>query len=34
MFVHAHNYSKGHVAELGVCTNMMINGSHEQHKPS
>ena len=26
---HARNYSKGHVVELGVCTNMTINGSCE-----
>ena len=29
LFAHAHNYSKGHVAELGACTNMKTNGSHE-----
>ena len=23
------NYSQGHVAELGACTNMTINDSHE-----
>ena len=26
---HARNYSKGHVVELGMCTNMTINGSHQ-----
>ena len=34
LFAHAHNYSKSHVVELGACTNMTINGSREQHKPS
>ena len=29
LFVHARNYSKDDMAELGVCTNMTINGSHE-----
>ena len=33
-FAHGRNYSKSHVVELGVCTNMTINGSREQHKPS
>ena len=28
-FVHTRNYSKGHVAELGLCANMTINGSRE-----
>ena len=34
LFVHARNYSKSHMVELGACTNMMINDSCEQHKPS
>ena len=34
LFAHVRNYSKSHVVELGACTNMTINGSHEQHKPS
>ena len=29
LFAHACNYSKGHVVELGACTNMTINGSRE-----
>ena len=29
LFAHVRNYSKGHMAELGVCTNMTINGSRE-----
>ena len=29
LFAHARNYSKGHVVELGACTNMTINGSRE-----
>ena len=29
LFTHARNYSKGHVVELGPCTNMTINGSRE-----
>ena len=29
LFAHSRNYSKGCVAELGVCTNMTINGSCE-----
>ena len=31
-YTHAHNYRKAHVAELGVCTNMTISRSCEQHK--
>ena len=34
LFAYARNYSKSHVVELGACTNMTINGSREQHKPS
>ena len=34
LFAHTHNYSDGHMAELGACTNMTTNGSCEQHKPS
>ena len=34
LFAHARNYSKSHVVGLGTGTNMTINGSHEQHKPS
>ena len=34
LFAHARNYSKSHMVELGACTNMTINGSREQHKPS
>ena len=34
LFAHARNYSESHVVELGACTNMTINGSREQHKPS
>ena len=34
LFAHARNYSKSHMVELGACTNITINSSHEQHKPS
>ena len=34
LFAHVRNYSKGHVAELGVCNNMTIDGSRELHKSS